>query len=101
MRAANLGQGRQSLNERMPCAKLLFLQHKASIRKGSLHHLGAVPGHNPNIFCKDRAQRFYHAGKHGLAQQCLQHLGSVGMHAGSLARRKNQSRVLRHEFLLR
>ena len=35
------------------------------------------------------------------AQQGLQHLWPVRMHAGSLARRKNQSRVLRHEFLLR
>ena len=84
----------------MPRAQLLLLQHKTRIRKGTLHHFGTVASHNPYIFCKNRAQGFNHAGKHGLAQQGLQHLWPVGMHAGSLARRKNQSRVLRHEYLL-
>ena len=101
MGATGFCQCGQSLNKGMACAKLLFLQHKAGIRKGGLHHFGAMPGHNPDVFRKNRAQSLNDAGKHWLAQQRLQHLGPVRVHAGSLARCKNQSRVLRHEYLLR
>ena len=95
--AARCGKRGQSLHQRMPCAKLLGLKDQTRIRKGGLHHFSPVAHHHPDVFSKNRPQGRAHIRQHGLAQQRLQHLGTVRMHAGALARRQNKSRVFRHK----
>ena len=96
MGTSGFGQRGQGLHQGVPRAELLGLENQTGVRKCRLHHPGPVSHHHPDIFSKKRPQGRAHIGQHGLAQNRLQNLGPVRVHAGALARRQNKSRVFRH-----
>ena len=85
-------QFRQGDHQGVPGAELFLLLHETQIaaRKRRTHHIRLVPDDGPYRLAEQGAQRSRHMPKQRFAQNSVQHLGLLGVHTGTLARRENQ-----------
>ena len=85
-------QFRQGDHQGVPGAELFLLLHETQIaaRKRRPHHIRLVPDDGPYRLAEQGAQRSRHMPKQRFAQNSVQHLGLLGVHTGTLARRENQ-----------